>query len=233
MRTAPLPETPNLPFRLGRHIEHDDRSWNYRVQPTRSTPATVLWRHYGSVLNQKNLGSCTGNALTQCLVTGPLRKRTWRASERKAVQLYELATTLDDVPGQYPPTDTGSSGLAVAKAAKQLGWIDSYQHAFGINDAKLAIADGPLICGTEWTEDMFNTSVAGFVSPTGSVAGGHEYLMLGYDPVDDYFTFQNSWGKSWGVSVRGSTTGGAFLMHGPDFAKLLANGGDITMPRRA
>jgi len=30
-------------------------------------------------------------------------------TEADAVKLYKVATTLDGIPGKYPPTDTGSS----------------------------------------------------------------------------------------------------------------------------
>jgi len=57
--------------------------------------------------------------------------------EKDAVRIYELETKLEGQP--YPPNDPGGSGLMVCKAARQLGMISSYQHAFGIQDALEAL----------------------------------------------------------------------------------------------
>lgn len=211
------------PYPLGRVVEHDARSWDFQAR--RVTPSTqpVLWRHYGSVLNQGQLGSCTGNAMTQCMMTAPFRQRGRNLKEADAVKCYELATTLDNAPGQYPPTDTGSSSLGAAKAAQQLGWITSYTHAFGIAHAQQAIGVGPFIVGSEWLEGMFIPDANGFVPLTGAVAGGHEWLMLGWDPRADVWTAQNSWGRAWGIKGR-------FLLHGSDFANLLNAQGDVLAP---
>lgn len=225
-----IPQLDGIPFKLGRHVEHDDRSRNYRFDHGVMTLQAAMWRHYGPILNQGQLGSCTGNAITQCRVTKPLRTRAFKASEKEAVEVYSLATTLDDVPGSYPPNDTGSTGLAVAKAATQLNWISSYQHVFGVDAAKLAIVASPMICGTEWTEAMFTPDADGFIIPAGEVAGGHEYLMIGYDPTSDVFTFLNSWGRGWGVKIHGIADGGVFHMSGTSFGTLLEQQGDLVVP---
>lgn len=213
---------------LGRHVEHDEFSWAFPFT-AHLAPGPVLWPHHGATLDQGSLGSCTGNAVVQCLSTGPLYRSTWRASERKAVQCYSLATQLDDVPGQYPPTDTGSSGLSACKAAQQLGWVSGYQHVFGVDHARQAITASPFIVGTDWYESMFTPDATGFVRPAGRVAGGHEYVCLGWDPTSDMWTFLNSWGK-WGIGIKGIATTGLFHMSGENFAALLSQQGDITVP---
>lgn len=231
MTTRIIPALDGNPHPLGRHVEHDETSRGF-AHPA-DTPVThpVMWAHTGHVLDQGQLGSCTGNAITQALATGPLFHVGYVPSEDLAVKIYELATRLDNVPGQYPPTDTGSSGIGAAKACQRLGLIHSYQHAFGITHAQAVIGHSPFIVGTDWYEGMFTPDQQGFVHPTGQVAGGHEYLILGWDPAQDAWTALNSWG-TWGVGIPGIATTGLFHLHGVDFSQLLAAQGDITVPVR-
>lgn len=228
--TRIIPVIPDVPHPLGRHVEHWEESKNYPYVAKVTAPKPVMHIHHGTVLNQGQLGSCTGNAITQSLVTGVLYRSGWLATEKKAIQVYSLATQLDGFPGVYPPNDTGSSGVGAAKASQQLKWITSYQHVFGIAHAQQSIATTPFIVGTSWYEGMFTPDKDGTVHLTGAVAGGHEYLCLGYDGFN-VWTFLNSWG-TWGVGLKGIATTGIFHMTTADFAKLLADQGDITVPVR-
>lgn len=209
---------------LGRLVEHDPRSRDYAAR-TATTPRSVLWGHHAPILDQGDLGSCTGNALAQLINADPFAasRPNGYLTEDDAVKLYELATTLDNVSGTYPPQDTGSTGLAVAKAGVRLGYFASYAHAFGFDHFAAALQLQPVIVGTAWTADMFTPDELGTVRPTGDVAGGHEYLALGIDYASGMLTFLNSWGDQWGV-------GGRFYMRFNDFAALLAQQGDVTAP---
>ena len=60
----------------------------------------------------------------------------------------------------------------------------------------------------------------------GRPVGGHEYELVAYDSVRRRLGFWNSWGASWGV-------GGRFWIRQTDFARLLADGGDATVPQGA
>lgn len=210
---------------LGRLVEHDPRS---RAYPARRVvrPKSVLWTHRAPVLDQGDLGSCTGNALAQCLNATKFaasRPRRRYLDEQYARLLYAKATVLDTFPGQWPTQDTGSSGLAVAKAGVQLGYLTSYEHAFGFDHFAAALALQPVIIGTNWYSGMFDPDSDGFVTPTGQLAGGHEYLALGINHRERYVTFLNSWSDSWGREGR-------FRMTFDDFAALLDEDGDVTVP---
>lgn len=213
---------------LGRNINHDPRSWNYRVSRTEKPTSAVLWDRTIPVLDQKNLGSCTGNAGIGALYSKPNVQPfdqytiKFPGNEDGAVALYSAASKLDSDPDNYPPTDTGSDGLSVAKALTSAGLISGYQHAFGIDDAFSAIQQGPLIVGTYWYNGMFSPNRSGVVVPTGAIAGGHEYECIGYDPATDLWEFVNSWGTSWGVK-------GHFFYSTATFTKLLAQQGDIVL----
>ena len=66
---------------------------------------------------------------------------------------------------------------------------------------------------------MFDPNSAGLITPTGDVAGGHCYLLIGYHPSNKTYEFLNSWGTSWGKS-------GHFFMKVTDFATLLGQQGE-------
>jgi len=212
-------------MRLGRLVEHDPRSWDYPARRTTQLK-TVLWSHHAPILDQGNLGSCTWNAMAQCLNTAKFVKSRPKGKyldEDIAIKLYSRATQLDNFPGAWPPNDTGSSGIAAAKAGVEAGYLTGYTHAFGMQHFLESIQLSPVIVGTDWLTDMFNPSPKGYVAVSGDVAGGHEYAVLGVNMTGRYVTCLNSWGAGWGVNGR-------FRIRFDDFANLLANQGDVTVP---
>ncbi|WP_377271936.1 hypothetical protein [Peterkaempfera sp. SMS 1(5)a] len=236
MRTHFIDEHPSHDGgRLGRHVEHDPRSRVYALSedllPGTYTSAVHTVRI--PVLDQGSLGSCTGNAAEALAGCDPLygaipasvaARPTGDAAadERQAVALYSAATKLDSVRGQYPPTDTGSTGLAVAKAAQAAGLISGYQHAFSLDSALKALTASPLIVGVNWYEGFDSPDAQGRVSISGSVRGGHEFLLYGLDADGRRVLARNSWGEGWGAS-------GCFSFSFDDFGRLLSEQGDVTL----
>lgn len=218
--------------RLGRNVCHDTRSWNYAFGAADiSTLSSV--RHQSNIptLDQGNLGSCTGNAATKCLSYAPFWAEPAvqavlgsdaKADETYAVGVYSDATKIDNYPGTYPPTDTGSDGLSVATVLKTRGLISGYQHAFSLEALLTALATQPVIVGTEWRQDMFNPAPDGRQKITGKVAGGHEYCLDELDVENERVWMQNSWGDSWGVQGRAYFTW-------DDMRALLKASGDCTI----
>jgi hypothetical protein len=142
---------------LGRHVEHDPRSHGFPVSLTATAPVGVLHpvthERHGKIFDQGHywdpklkrfisLGSCTGNALVGAVMTDPLYRPHHNYGESMAVRVYGRATVLDSFPGEYPPDDTGSSGLAVCKAALEKGLITRYEHAFNLDQALAALQAG-------------------------------------------------------------------------------------------
>lgn len=209
-----------IPQRLGRHVEHDPRSLNYTVSETKKALKKVLWLRHVPVFNQGEIGSCTGNALAGALCTGPF---THIFTETDAVKIYSQATLVDSIKGNYPPTDTGSSGLAVCKVAKANGWIIAYKHALSVNAALTALQDGPVITGVDWYQGFDTPDKTGLVKISGSVRGGHEFVVIGYDPATGLVEAVNSWGTTWGKA-------GHFFFSVTTWAELLKSDGDVTVP---
>lgn len=145
--------------RLGRHVYHDSRSRGFAA-PEGGAGAWRSVRHqrFIPVLDQGQVGSCTGNAAAGCLGTGQFwgqaTQQTLSAAdathdEGEAVKLYSAATALDQIKGTYPPDDTGSDGLSVAKACQNAGLISGYTHAFSLDALLSALSTQPVIVGTE------------------------------------------------------------------------------------
>src|SRR4051812_42616838 len=98
-----LPEQKIDGKRLGRHIHHDERSRRFAAPVANIQPRTKVWRRHGGVLDQGDLGSCTGNAMTGLLMTEPNWLSPHRYAQATAVRIYKKATVLDDFDGTYLP----------------------------------------------------------------------------------------------------------------------------------
>jgi hypothetical protein len=205
--------------RLGRNVSHDPRSREFPVKMSDEIK-TVEWQREVPVFNQGDIGSCTGNACAGALSTLPFGKKF---SERDALALYSAATHKDRIRGIYPPNDTGSSGLAVMKAAKSLGYISSYTHAFSFEHMLHGLMSGPGIVGISWLTGCDNPDRDGLVKYDGAMRGGHEIEVFKVDVEKQLIGFWNSWGADWGAN-------GAFFMSWEDCASALSNRGDATFP---
>ena len=218
-------------YGLGRTINHDPRSKMFPA-PTAAL-RTVHHQHHGPILDQGQLGSCTGNAMAQALNTGPLLPDGRRLlNEQDAVGIYSWATHHDGFPGVYPPTDTGSSGLAVAKAVRGFGLISSFHHAFGLQHCLGALVLSPVIIGVSWKSTMFEVGADGYLNIHGPTAGGHEVALIGLDVDLREVTLLNSWSAGWGVPAPecGIPDGGTARLAWTDLGDLLAQQGDVTVP---
>jgi hypothetical protein len=221
------PYRPDDPRPLNRHIRHDSRSKLFaepEVDP--STFVKVDWADHIGILDQGSLGSCTGNATVGNLGTDPfyptLPLTSLTLDETLAVAIYGDATKLDDYDGSYPPTDTGSDGLSVAKVAQNRGLISGYTHALSLNAALAGLQKGPVITGVNWYDGFDEPDSNGLVHKTGSVRGGHEFVVVGYDPSTNEVKARNSWGTGYGM-------GGYFYFSTADWQALLNEQGDVTI----
>ena len=235
-----IPHRDNTHRPLGRHVEHDDRSRGYAFTTTRpAADKTTVWPTSAPVLDQGKLGACIGNATAQLINCAFFDKTRQRANhghyltERDAREIYSLATHLDNIKGEYPPTDTGSSGIAAAKAGEKLGYFSKYTHAFGFDHFRAAIQTQPVIVGTLWTKPMFTPNTDGLVRvgeiSDATIDGGHEYLCRGIDYERRWVLFRNSCGAGWGCAGPDNTPG-SFYISFDDFAALLGQQGDVTAP---
>lgn len=212
--------------RLGRNMWLDARSLAHMVENNAHQMGKALtdrsWERVLVVLDQGELGSCTGNAGTGALGTQPFYDAVGHdvlasttdaaAAESFAVQLYSDATVVDGYPGSYPPDDTGSSGLAVCKVLKSRGTIKGYRWARSAYGFLRLLQEGPVLQGMPWYNSFFEPDAQGFIDSdphwtSSGIAGGHEVEAVGVeldsaDAFDSVITYVNSWGPKWGDDGR-------------------------------
>ncbi|HUL27101.1 MAG TPA: C1 family peptidase [Streptosporangiaceae bacterium] len=217
-------EEPHEGMRLGRNMWLDGRSLSYMVendvQEMGKSLRSCQWERVLTVLDQGQLGSCTGNAGTGALGTQPFYDAVGSkvlpapgdeaAAEAFAVQLYSDATVVDGSPGTYPPDDTGSSGLAICKVLKNRGTISGYGFARTAYGFLRLLQNGPVLQGMPWYKAFFQPDAQGFIDSdpnwaSSGVAGGHEVEAVGVeldtsDAFSSVITYWNSWGSNWGDS---------------------------------
>jgi hypothetical protein len=202
---------------LGRLVRHDPRSRDYPADATQPIKS-VQWLRRSPIFDQGNVGSCTGNAAAGWAATdNSARLGRVDLTEQTALEIYSKATHLDRIHGAYPPDDTGSSGLAAAKALRALGLTTGpYRHCFGLHHTLSALQTGPVLVGLAWLTGCDKPNPDGHVTYTGKIRGGHEILADAIDTTSGLIWFQNSWGPSWAKHGR-------FSMTWSDFAKALAD----------
>src|SRR5258708_818649 len=103
---------PSTDPRLNRHINHDERSKQFAFDTSNIEIKDVEHTRLIPVLNQGQVGSCTGNAGIGAIATAPFKlssKPFYSYNEAGALKLYSAAETIDG-DGPYPPNDNGSSG---------------------------------------------------------------------------------------------------------------------------
>lgn len=190
--------------RLGRQLVHDEASRGFTL-PTavdRSTWHDKLISIFDPVINpNQEIGCCTGVAKAIEFNSAGNRVSGVINDMDDAIQIYSHATTIDPWDGSYPPDDTGSSGLAAAKASQQEDRGRGYDWIFGGADQAIQIMMGlpdiPGRCvnvGTWWKWDMFNQDADGKVSVSGGDAGGHQYIIHGYWQDRDWVMGRCWWG---------------------------------------
>jgi hypothetical protein len=216
--------------RLSRHVEHDDRSRDHALTVgaiDRSAWVSKRVRIYDPLPNpNQTIGNCTGCAQMMLFNTVGNRVAGRVLSMPMAIKNYELSTQLDGISGTYPPDDTGSTGLAAAKASQQLGLGLGYQWIFdGADGVVQAIQQGRSVAaGTKWLQSMFTNPYSSGkpLEVTGDVAGGHEYVLHGYDASRDYVL-----GRCWWGTFRD------FWIRRTDLDNLLRDSGDAHVQTRA
>ena len=175
------------------------------------------------VLDQGNYGTCVGNGFAGWGDSTPV---TDSFTERDARAIYYQATCIDgscDDPDAPGGGQQGTSVRAGAKAMQKRARLSAYAFTTNVADVVEWLNNhGPVVFGTNWYDGMFNPDAQGFVSPTGSIAGGHCFLCIDHLPGEDAFLFVNSWGTSWGQ-------GGHFRMRSAVVAQLLKEQGEACL----
>lgn len=226
-----LKERPDNPFRLGRHqvpaAFPDGKDARKLIAETFLPIHSVVHWEHAPAFTQGHLGSCTANAALGCLSSDPFHKPIWQFTQDDAAALYELETKIDDsqIPGEYPPNDTGSTGPWSMEALKRQGRIRDYIHTRDTHVALRMLNRGPISIGVPWFRSMFEVDEnhAIHVDSASGLAGGHQVCVVANNVSAQCIRIRNSWGTGWGEQ------GHAWLSWG-EFSWLLSQGGDVVQP---
>lgn len=229
-----LPEDRQPGRRLGRHINHDPRSRQYRVaRAADPTLASVMHPLQVPTLDQGNLGSCVLNTAVENL-SAPGIWETLTPEEQAelgeplAVDLYRETTAADPYPGQWEPNDTGTDALSAAKVLRRRGYISGWLHAFSPVTALQQLQKTTVQTGITWKTGCDDPDRDHIIRWTGAARGGHEVLAVGYDAARRLVRIRNHWGPGWG-------DGGECWMPDTDWMAALQDDGDalVLVPRTA
>jgi len=209
-------------MRLGRNLWLDARSLAHMIENDVAAMSGPIrnqsWERMIAILDQGQVGSCTGNAGTGALGTQPFYDKVGasvlpaasdaKACEQFAVQLYADATVVDGYPGEYPAEDTGSSGLAICKVLKARRTITGYRWARSPYGLLQLLQRGPVLQGMPWYNAFFDPADKAFIDAdphwsSSGLAGGHEVEAIAVeldtnDVFNSVITYANSWGTKWG-----------------------------------
>lgn len=189
--------------RLGRQVVHDpvSRLFARRGSPVnRDTWKTKYNRIYDPCPNpNQTIGNCTGCAKAMRFNTVGARTTAVVHKMPFADKIYSWASANDPWAEQWPPTDTGSSGLAAAKAAQFYGIGGEYRWLFGGADETVqSIMDGETVeFGIWWPEGGFNPYMTKYgmrIDLTGPDRGGHQLVARGYHEPTDSILARCWWG---------------------------------------
>jgi hypothetical protein len=224
------PEVHVIPgLRLGRRVNHDPRSRQFRYQAS-PVPLTSIEHPIGiPVLDQGDTGDCVANTGVEILSTEPFAAavKGITLDEDYARALYHDLTVADDYPGTWnvdPPhgEDTGSDGLTLGKVLTSRGLISGYQHIFDVASFLAALQVQAVAVGLTWRSGCDNPSSTGLIRWTGTIRGGHELCAYAYDADRQWVRLRNHWTASWGDK-------GSCWMPLADLTAALAADGDATV----
>lgn len=219
-------------YSMGRLYAKDDRDELFpysTVMPFTQTARTKrFWWSNGWWGNQGHDPHCVAFAWAHWVSDGPSITSIF-PDENPGVDtgvLYCEAQKRDPWPGDCEtPLYDGTSVRAGAKVLQEWGYIAEYRWATDAQQVVNAVlTQGPVIVGTMWYSDMSspdrNTWV---ITPSGSMSGGHAYVINGVDTDRGLFRIKNSWGKYWG-------RGGHAYIRIEDMDKLIKNFGEACVP---
>ncbi len=198
---------------LGRRPAPDPRDRAFRIADVAVPTDRTLryWYAGGAWFDQGDTGTCVGHGWGHLVEDGPIT----HTGTIDPMALYDRATELDEWPGNEGDRSSGTSVRAGALALREMGLISTFLWAAAMTEVDNALLElGPLTVGTIWTEGMFYPDASGFVTPGGSVVGGHCFLLDGVNLETGTYRAKNSWGRGYGDR-------GFFRLYRPDLEYLL------------
>lgn len=210
-----------------------DRAWARHCVPWDQgrTNACTAFSGLGVLMTEPFYARATQRARSgywSQIVNDRIINGVWQFSGGDCMEIYKYATRIDNsqIPGSYPPDDTGCTGVWTMKALQAYKLISSYYWAFDLATALSLLANtGPISIGTLWYESMYYPDERGVISisPGSEVVGAHQYTLDGVYPAERLVRKVGSWGGQWSL-------GGSAYLTWDTLERLLAEDGDVVIP---
>ena len=193
---------------LGRIPHFDSNNMAYLIKdkpPVRSigifrTIARALgvrdsrsWRQWMR-FNQGPTPRCTAFGTATLLAADPVRPSQAWLRLLDIGQLYKDIQAQDRAEGRN--YSEGATTLAAMKVGQARGWWTEYRWAYDIDTVLKTLHDScPVILGTNYYYSQFDRDSEGIarITATTELAGGHYYVLRGYNPRRGLVTSPQTW----------------------------------------
>jgi len=192
---------------FGRLYQKDARDNGFLLKPNFRLARTRTRRywHAGNVLNQGSTPQCVAYSGYKWLTAGPVRNKKLPFTP---AELYHQAQIYDEWPGE---SYDGTSVRGLFKYLHKSEYVADYRWAFDLDTVVAhVLTEGPMVLGSIWFSQMSQPDNHGFITPAGTIEGGHAYLIIGASRTKKNpktkevgaFRILNSWGREWGQIGR-------------------------------